>query len=99
MDPSRLILTFGANTSMQDRIQKNTALHWAVQSKNSNVFNLLVNANASLDIPNEAGETVYAILKKMRHFDWISKTSIERVLSKADRRAVTSFRSDEVIDS
>ncbi|CAG7704209.1 unnamed protein product [Allacma fusca] len=81
-DPARLLLTFGANTSLQDRTNKNTALHWAIMSKNSIAIQMLLNRNASLDIPNDANETPYHLLKKMKEADWIGKKTIDSLLEK-----------------
>jgi ankyrin repeat protein len=93
-DPSRLILTFGASTSVQDRVKRNTALHWAIQSKNSTVFLLLVKAKANLDIRNDAGETAYSMLKQLKHYDWISNRAVENVLNKVDRSSRKNWFQD-----
>ena len=81
-DPARLLLTFGASTSLQDRTNKNTALHWAIMSKNSIAIQMLINRNASLDIPNDANETPYHLLQKMKESDWIGKKTVESILEK-----------------
>ena len=52
MDPTRLLLTFGASTSMADRLHGNTALHWAVIAKNHMAVSVLVNHGANVDIAN-----------------------------------------------
>lgn len=99
-DPTRLLLTFGANTSIQDRMSKNTALHWAIQMKNATAVSLLVQRNASLDIPNATGETPYTMLKKVTaKNDWISKGSVDAVLAKNDRKqrsCLHEYRQDKV---
>ncbi|CAL8079688.1 unnamed protein product [Orchesella dallaii] len=97
-DPTRLLLTFGANISIQDRMNKNTALHWAIQMKNSTAVSLLVQRNASLDIPNSSGETPYTMLKKITKSDWISKNSVDAILAKNEhkqRSCLHEYRQDK----
>jgi len=94
-------LTFGANTSIQDRVKHNTALHWAVGSKNGTAFSLLIKANASIDIPNGNGETVLSLLKKCPTYDWTSKKLVEKTIEKAEnnrgrRNWISEFRNNEV---
>jgi hypothetical protein len=93
-DPSRLLLTFGANTALRDRVKHNTALHWAIGSKNLNVFNLLIKSNASVDIPNGAGETAFSLLKKPTTTEWVSKKFVEKVLDKAESSRRRSWFSE-----
>ncbi|KAG8238511.1 hypothetical protein J437_LFUL017810 [Ladona fulva] len=52
LDPTRLLLTFGACTAAQDKLQGNTALHWAVIARNHTAVSTLVMRGASMDIPN-----------------------------------------------
>ncbi|KAF2352935.1 Ankyrin repeat-containing domain [Trinorchestia longiramus] len=52
VDPTRLLLTFGASVNTRDRLHGNTALHWAVQAKNSVAASVLVNHGANIDSPN-----------------------------------------------
>ena len=42
LDPTRLLLTLGASTSMRDNLHGNTPLHWALLSKNLHAVSLLV---------------------------------------------------------
>jgi len=51
-DPSRLILTFGANVNARDRVNGNTALHWACTSANHAVTKLLLDAGTDLTLLN-----------------------------------------------
>lgn len=84
-----MLLTFGASTSVQDRIQQNTALHWAIQTKNSTVLSILVKRNANLHIPNAAGETGLSLLKKMssmKSFDWIGRKVVDNIILKAEEK-------------
>jgi len=57
VDPTRLILNFGAAVNFADSIHKNTALHWAISSSNTNVVKPLLKGGASLDCVNAQGET------------------------------------------
>jgi palmitoyltransferase ZDHHC13/17 len=52
LDPTRLLLTFGASTSTQEKTFGNTALHCAVMAKNQIAVTTLIEHNASLEIPN-----------------------------------------------
>lgn len=63
LDPTRLLLTFGASTTVQDKYQQNTALHWAILTKNHTAVTTLVMHGASLDISN-------AQVKKFLTFDF-----------------------------
>lgn len=42
MDPTRLLLTLGANPSLTDTEQGNTPLHWAIIAKNMTAISILV---------------------------------------------------------
>jgi len=51
-DPTRLILTFGASVNARDRMNGNTALHWACTSGNHAVIKQLLDAGADLTLLN-----------------------------------------------
>jgi len=51
-DPTRLILTFGANVNARDRVNGNTALHWACMSGNHAVTKQLLDAGTDLSLLN-----------------------------------------------
>jgi len=51
-DPTRLILTLGASVNVRDRVNGNTALHWACTSANHAVTKQLLDAGADLTILN-----------------------------------------------
>ena len=80
-DPVRLLLTFGASTSIQEKTHENTALHWAIQAKNSTALTLLLKRNASLDILNNEGETAFSLIKKLSNnkSDWIGGLAMDCV--------------------
>jgi ankyrin repeat protein len=52
LDPTRLLLTFGACTTTQDKLHGNTALHWAILAQNHTAVSTLIMQGASLDITN-----------------------------------------------
>lgn len=49
LDPTRMLLTLGASTSMRDNLHGNTPLHWALLSRNLQAVTLLV-TKSSADI-------------------------------------------------
>ena len=51
-DPTRLILTFGASVNARDRVNGNTALHWACTSGNHAVTKQLMDAGADISLLN-----------------------------------------------
>jgi palmitoyltransferase len=59
LDPTRLLLTFGACTAIQDKLQGNTALHWAILAQNHTAISTLVLQGASLDIANAQVSTCF----------------------------------------
>nr|XP_045618619.1 palmitoyltransferase Hip14-like [Procambarus clarkii] len=78
LDPTRLLLTFGASTSMADRLHGNTALHWAVIAKNHMAVSVLVNHGANVDIANSQGESAYSLIMK-RKTQWLDKKVLEKL--------------------
>jgi len=68
IDPVRLLITLGSSLTITDNVQGNTALHWAVQAKNSTCTSILVNkggVSGQLNITNLAGETVQDLLVRV----------------------------------
>jgi len=63
-------------------VHKNTAVHWAIHSKNATALSLMVNRNARLDIPNEFGDTGITLLEKLKSYEWIGKKSVLTILDK-----------------
>ena len=53
MDPTRLLVTFGASPSLQDHLYGNTALHWAVTARNVTAVQTLVKAGADTAVTNK----------------------------------------------
>lgn len=79
LDPTRLLLTFGASTTIQDNIYGNTALHWAIISKNHTAISTLVTHGANLEIPNAQGETALSLIENQKAAPWFGKKVIEKV--------------------
>lgn len=80
LDPTRLLLTFGACTTVQDKYKQNTALHWAILSKNHTAVSTLVMQGASLDIANAQGKTPYSMLVNDKCAPWAGKKVMEKVM-------------------
>lgn len=80
LDPTRLLLTFGACTTIQDKYQQNTALHWAILAKNHSAITTLVLHGASLDIANAQGETPFSMLSNPKISTWVGKKVMEKVV-------------------
>ncbi|XP_037755893.1 palmitoyltransferase ZDHHC13 isoform X6 [Chelonia mydas] len=56
-EPTGFLLKFNPSLSAVDKIQKNTALHWAVTAGNVSAVELLLDARSNLDIKNVKGDT------------------------------------------
>lgn len=56
-DPTRLFITLGASLSLCDNRHRNTALHWAVFSRNGTAVSLLLKSGANVYAKNGAGDT------------------------------------------
>ncbi|XP_018326776.1 palmitoyltransferase Hip14 isoform X2 [Agrilus planipennis] len=80
LDPTRLLLTLGASTSLVDNTQGNTALHWAILARNSTAIStLIVQGNASLDIPNHRGDTPLTLLHDHIGEVWVGSKVADRI--------------------
>jgi len=65
-DPTRLLINLGASINLQDLKHRNTALHWAVYSRNSNAVSLLIKAGADLSIRNAVEDTPGDMARKLQ---------------------------------
>ncbi|GLH03362.1 hypothetical protein R5R35_007131 [Gryllus longicercus] len=79
LDPTRLLLTFGACTSIQDKLHGNTALHWAILAQNHTSISTLISHGASLDIANMQGETPCSMLLTHKNSSWVGKKVLEKL--------------------
>lgn len=93
LDPTRLLLTLGASTGLTDNTQGNTALHWAILARNSTaITTLILQAQASLDIPNHRGDTPLVMLQHYLGERWVGPKVVEKV-----RENLSSSRSQNFI--
>ncbi|XP_063293374.1 palmitoyltransferase ZDHHC13 [Pelobates fuscus] len=67
MEPTSFILKLNPSVHAVDKIERNTALHWAVKSGNVNAVDLLLEAGSSLDTQNGKGETPLDIARQTRN--------------------------------
>lgn len=67
IDPTRTLLSMHASVNLQDRTQRNSPLHYACMSQNSNVLSALVNSGADLETKNERGETPLDIARQKKN--------------------------------
>lgn len=66
-EPTGFLLKFNPSLSAVDKIQKNTALHWAVTAGNVNAVELLLDAGSNLDIKNVKGETPLDLARQIKN--------------------------------
>lgn len=79
LDPTRLLLTFGACTTTQDKLHGNTALHWAILAQNHTAVSTLVMLGATLDITNAQGDTPYSLLQSHKNAAWVGKKVHDKI--------------------
>ncbi|XP_037071175.1 palmitoyltransferase Hip14-like [Pollicipes pollicipes] len=72
MDPTRLLLTFGASTCLQDQTYGNTALHWAVTARNVSAVQTLLRAGADTSVRNKQGATAHDIAQR-HQVQWMGR--------------------------
>lgn len=58
LDPTRMLVTLGASTAVQDNFHGNTAMHWAIIARNSNAVTTLTTNGANLTVRNNAVSVV-----------------------------------------
>ncbi|XP_067012868.2 palmitoyltransferase Hip14 [Anabrus simplex] len=92
LDPTRLLLTFGACTSTQDKLHGNTALHWAILAQNHTAVSTLVKHGASLDIVNMQGESPFSMLQANKSANWVSKKVSEKIQEHSSTRRNSCYR-------
>ncbi|XP_070568248.1 palmitoyltransferase ZDHHC17-like isoform X1 [Ptychodera flava] len=90
VDPARLLLTMGASINLQDRVHQNTALHWAVMSGNSCVFQVLLNAGSDSYVENAKGESVFKLA--------LAKKNLYAVKKIQEHRGTTHFKSMGILN-
>lgn len=104
LDPVRLLMTLGANSSLPDHTHGNTPLHWSILARNTVCINTLIfKGKSSLDIPNLRGETPLKMLQQHIGSLWLGDKITERVkdltkqqnLAKNGRRCLLRLKSDK----
>lgn len=88
LDPTRLMLTFGASTTIQDKVHGNVALHWAIFAKNHIAISTLISHTSSLEIPNAQGSTPFMILEENIDAPWLGKTTKDTINELKDHYSV-----------
>lgn len=101
LDPTRLLLTLGANPNLTDFTHGNTALHWAIMARNTNAIStLLLQGHANLNIPNNRGESPLQLIQSQAGSMWVSPKVSELVKDHAQsyssRGFLTKFARDKV---
>lgn len=71
-DPTRLLITLGSSLSLCDNRHRNTALHWAVYSRNSTAVSLLLKSGANVYAKNIQGDTPLDMANKFEA-KWLAK--------------------------
>ncbi|XP_029438099.1 palmitoyltransferase ZDHHC13 isoform X2 [Rhinatrema bivittatum] len=66
-EPTGFLLKFNPSLNAVDKLQKNTALHWAILSGNINAVDLLLAAGANCDVQNAKGETPLDVALQTRN--------------------------------
>ncbi|CAG9765425.1 unnamed protein product [Ceutorhynchus assimilis] len=92
LDPTRLLLTLGANPNLTDFTQGNTALHWAILARNTTAISTLVlQGHANLNIPNNRGESPLQMIQSQVGSLWISPKVAEMIKEHAHAQSPKGF--------
>lgn len=71
-DPVRLLINLGASLNLCDNKENNTALHFAIYSRNTNAVSNLLNAGANVFIQNVHGDTPQEMARRL-NVTWLAK--------------------------
>ncbi|KAI1297149.1 Palmitoyltransferase ZDHHC17 [Halotydeus destructor] len=80
-DPTRLLISMGAGLNKFDQRHRNTPLHWAVYSRNSNAVSHLLKSNVNIFAKNAAGDTPAEMARKLK-ITWLAARLDEAVHDK-----------------
>ncbi|XP_066137592.1 palmitoyltransferase Hip14 [Euwallacea fornicatus] len=102
LDPTRLLLTLGANPNLTDFTHGNTALHWAIMARNTNAIStLILQGHTNLNVPNTRGESPLQMIQSQTGSMWISPKVSELIREHAQayspRGFLTKFARDKRI--
>ncbi|OCT83598.1 palmitoyltransferase ZDHHC13 [Xenopus laevis] len=67
LEPTNFLLKLNPSIHATDKVERNTALHWAVVSGNVNALDLLLESGCNLDAVNAKGETPLEIARQTRN--------------------------------
>lgn len=104
LDPVRVLLTLGASPTHLDHTHGNTALHWAILSRNPVVISTLISkGKACLDIPNLRGDTPLKMLQQFIGAGWLGDKLNDKIKEltqshnnhKRGRKFLSRFTSDK----
>ncbi|BFZ04808.1 hypothetical protein BsWGS_07847 [Bradybaena similaris] len=87
-DPTRLLLTFGATVNKKDKLNGNTALHWACISGNHIVIKQLLNKGADIQAVNKKGETPLDIAINQSNGDLVKKLREMQAAAQAAKQTI-----------
>lgn len=92
LDPTRLLLTLGANPNLSDLTHGNTALHLAIMARNTTAIStLILQGHANLNIPNNRGECPLQMIQSQMGSMWISPKVAEVVKEHAQSHSSRGF--------
>lgn len=94
LDPTRMLISLGASTAVQDNFHGNTALHWAIIARNSTAVSTLTTTGSNLGIRNNAGQTPYELLKGNR--DMFLSDKVMEKIEEVDKKSRPSALCDRI---
>nr|XP_022323665.1 palmitoyltransferase ZDHHC17-like isoform X2 [Crassostrea virginica] len=77
-DPTRLLITMGADINKQDKVNGNTPLHFACQTGNTCVVKILFDKKADLNFLNGKGQTAMDAAAEFKHANIVKRLRQER---------------------
>ncbi|XP_019407388.1 PREDICTED: palmitoyltransferase ZDHHC13 isoform X1 [Crocodylus porosus] len=96
-EPTRFLLQFNPSLNAVDKVQRNTALHWAVIAGNVDAIDLLLEAGTSIDIKNGKGETPLDLAHQTQnHLIIHMLTEEEKMRTKTKSRLLRTLEKYEV---
>ncbi|CAG9811097.1 unnamed protein product [Chironomus riparius] len=92
LDPVRLLLTLGANPNLQDLAHGNTALHWAILSRNHRaIHTLVIKGKANIDVKNKKGDSPLQLLQQHIGSRWITREVTDLIKHITQQRSKVSI--------
>ncbi|KAF6018027.1 ZDHHC17 [Bugula neritina] len=78
-DPTRLLLSLGADVNKKDLVQGNTPLHWGLQVSNHTALTLICKQNVDLNALNLTGQSPLDVAKTKKNRWLIEKLARQRL--------------------